>query len=192
MLNKPLILSTENLIQKEVIMKLKANWFALPATLIMVLLVFLLLIVSGNTNLSYAASASKKAPAMERKTAAEYTEIQIKQLEGALNFTDSQKPLWNDVTKVMRENAKETDARHEARAKARAERIEKNIKRSAVERIKAHTENTEAYLAQMKKLLPPFEALYNSMSDQQKIITDLLFETGKYGRHGRQSKRGRR
>ncbi|PKN85052.1 MAG: hypothetical protein CVU51_09425 [Deltaproteobacteria bacterium HGW-Deltaproteobacteria-1] len=173
-------------------MKVKANQVTFPATLVLAMTVILFIIVSVNTNLSYAAPASKKASAMVRKTAVEYTESQIKQLESALKFTDSQKVLWNDVTRVMRENAKETDARHEARAKARAERVEKNMHRSAVERIKVHTENTEAYLAQMKKLLPPFEALYNSMSDQQKTITDLLFETGKYGKHGRHGRYGKR
>jgi hypothetical protein len=138
-------------------MKANANQITFPATLIMGFLVFLLLIVSGNTNLSYAASASKKTPRVERKTAVEHTETQIKQLESALNFTDSQKVLWNDVTKVMRENGKETDARHEARAIARAERIEKNVEDSAVERIKAHTENTEAIWPDEETTAQPFE-----------------------------------
>ncbi len=173
-------------------MKLKTYQGTFPATLVLVMVMFLFIIISANTSLSYAASHGKKSQAMERKSAVTYTEGQIKLLESALNITDAQKPLWAKVTQVMRENAKETDARHEAREKARAERTEKEKPRSAVERMKAHTENTEAYLAQMKKLLPPFEELYASMSDQQKIITDLLFETGRYGKRGKAGRRGRR
>jgi len=37
-------------------------------------------------------------------------------------------------------------------------------------------------LAQLKKLIPPFEAFYNSQSDEQKKITDTLFRTGKYAK----------
>jgi len=35
----------------------------------------------------------------------------------------------------------------------------------------------------MKKFIPPFEALYTSMSDEQKKTTDTLFRTGKHGKH---------
>ncbi|MHB8137046.1 MAG: Spy/CpxP family protein refolding chaperone [Smithellaceae bacterium] len=171
-------------------MKRKAYQVTSPATLVFVM--FLFVIFSANASLSYAASHGKKSQAMERKSAVAHTENQIKLLESALNITDAQKASWNKVTQVMRENAKETDARHEANEKARAQRAEKDKPRSAVERMKAHTENTEAYLAQMKKLLPPFETLYASMSDQQKTITDLLFETGKHKRYGRHGRHGRK
>jgi len=40
--------------------------------------------------------------------------------------------------------------------------------------------NYGGHLAQLKKLIPPFEAFYNSQSDEQKKVTDTLFRTGKY------------
>jgi len=56
---------------------------------------------------------------------------------------------------------------------------------SALEHMKFHRQVTEAHLAQMNKLIPPFEAFYASMSDQQKNITDIVFRTGQYGRSKR-------
>ena len=75
----------------------------------------------------------------------------------------------------MRENAKEIDALTKDRAE--------NAKTmNSVEHMKFHMQITEAHLAQMKKLIPPFETFYNSQSDEQKKITDTLFRTGKYGK----------
>jgi RecJ-like exonuclease len=51
---------------------------------------------------------------------------------------------------------------------------------NSVEHMKLHSQITETHLAQLKKLIPPFEAFYNSQSDEQKKITDTLFRTGKY------------
>jgi hypothetical protein len=54
---------------------------------------------------------------------------------------------------------------------------------NAVERMKFHSQITESRLAQQKKLIPPFEALYTGLSDEQKKITDTIFMTGKHGKH---------
>ena len=37
----------------------------------------------------------------------------------------------------------------------------------------------------MEKLIPPFEALYASMSDPQKNMTDIIFRTGKHAKSRR-------
>ena len=73
----------------------------------------------------------------------------------------------------MRENAKDMDA-------LTKEKAENAKPMNAVEHMKLHSQITEAHLAQLKKLIPPFEAFYNSMSDQQKNITDMIFRTGKF------------
>jgi hypothetical protein len=152
-------------------MKQRNSLAAFPAAFI-VMVAFLAAIFFANANPSFAASG-KKAPAHANPSAIEYTEHQIKQLEGALTISDAQKPLWNDLTQVMRENAKEMDALTKNRAE--------NAKTmNAVENMKMHSQITEAHLAQLKKLIPPFEAFYNSQSDEQKKVTDTLFRTGKY------------
>lgn len=84
--------------------------------------------------------------------------------------------MWNNLTQVMRENAKEMDA-------VTKEKAESAKSMNAVERMKFHIQITEAHLAQLKKFIPPFEALYAGMSDEQKTVTDTLFRTGKHGKH---------
>jgi hypothetical protein len=73
----------------------------------------------------------------------------------------------------MRENAKDMDALTKDRA-------ENTKTMNAVEHMKFHYQITEAQLDQLKKFIPPFEAFYASMSDEQKKITDTIFRTGKF------------
>jgi hypothetical protein len=108
----------------------------------------------------------------------ESTEAQIKQLQGALTITQAQEPLWNNLTQVMRENAKDMDA-------IIKDRPENTKTMNSVEHLKLHSQITEAHLTQLKKLIPPFEAFYASLSDEQKKTTDTIFRTGKYGKHKR-------
>ncbi len=159
-------------------MKRKDYQVAFPVALVVVMVAFLATIFFANANLSFAASVKKKSPAVARTSAVEYAESQIKQLQGALNITMAQQELWNKLVQVMRENAKDMDALNKERAE-----IDKEM--NALDHMKFHRQVTEAHLAQMNKLIPPFEAFYASMSDQQKNITDIVFRTGKYGKSKR-------
>jgi uncharacterized membrane protein YhiD involved in acid resistance len=160
-------------------MKRKAYQIAFSATLVVVMVVFLSTIFFANANLSFAASVKKKSSAVARTSAVEHTEAQIKQLQSSLNITKGQEELWINLTQVMRDNAKDMDALF---TKARAEKTQT---RNAVEQMKFHSQITEAQLDQMKKFIPPFEALYASMSDEQKKSTDTIFQTGRYGKSKR-------
>jgi len=158
-------------------MKRKVYQVVFSATLVLVMAAFLSAVFFANPNSSMAASGKDKSQAI-RSSAVEYTEAQIKQLQGTLNITEDQQELWNKLTAVMRENAKDMDA-------FTKERAENAKPINAVEHLKLHRQITEEHLAQLKKLIPPFEAFYNSMSDQQKNITDIIFRTGKYGKSKR-------
>jgi hypothetical protein len=159
-------------------MKQKAHQVALPVALAVVMVAFLSAIFFANANLSFAATAKKKQAAAARTSAVDYTEDQIKRLQAALNITEAQKGLWDNLTAVMRENAKEMDAFSKKKA-------ENTKPLNAVEHLKFHQEITQAHLAQLEKLIPPFEAFYGSLTDQQKNITDTMFRTGKHGKHKR-------
>jgi len=154
-------------------MKRKAYQIVFSAILVVVMVVFISAIFFANANPSFAASGKKKSSAVAGISAVEHTEAQIKQLQGTLNITEAQQGLWNNLTSVMRENAKDMDA-------LTKEKAENAKPMNAVEHMKLHSQITEAHLAQLKKLIPPFEAFYNSMSDQQKNITDMIFRTGKF------------
>jgi hypothetical protein len=156
-------------------MKRKGYQVSFPATLVVVMVAFLSAIFFANANLSFAASGKKKSPAVDITSAVEHTEAQIKQLQGTLNITEAQEELWHNLTKVMRENAKDIDA-------FTKERAENTKTMNAVEYMKFHRQITETHLDQQKKLIPCFEALYASMSDQQKNITDIIFRTERHGK----------
>jgi hypothetical protein len=159
-------------------MKRNIYQVVLSATIVLVMVVFLSAIFFANADPSFAASAKKKSQAIARTSAVEHIEAQIKQLQGTLNINEDQKELWDNLTAVMRENAQEMDDL----AKERAENTEPM---NAVEHMKFHSEITQTHLDQLEKLIPPFEAFYDSLSDQQKNITDMVFRTGKYGKSKR-------
>jgi Tfp pilus assembly protein PilN len=145
---------------------------ALPATVV-VMVAFLSAIFFASPNSAYAATVKKKAPAVASTSAVEHTEARIKLLQDALKITDIQKESWNNLTQVMRENAKVMDALSKDRA-------EKTAALNSVERLKFHSQISEVQLEQLKKLIPPFEALYVIMSDEQKASTDAIMQTGKH------------
>jgi hypothetical protein len=159
-------------------MKLKNYQAAFPSALIVLMVAFLTTIFLANAAISFADSGKKKSSAHVRASAVESTEAQIKQLQGALTITQAQEPLWNNLTQVMRENAKDMDA-------IIKDRPENTKTMNSVEHLKLHSQITEAHLTQLKKLIPPFEAFYASLSDEQKKTTDTIFRTGKYGKHKR-------
>ena len=146
------------------------------AALVVVMVAFLSTIFFANANLSFADAGKKKSSAVARTTAVEQTEARIKQLHGALKITEAQEVLWNNLTQVMRDNAKDMDTLTKDKA-------ETANTMNAVEHLKFHSQITEAHLAQLKKFIPPFETLYNSMSDEQKKIADTIFRTGRHGKH---------
>jgi hypothetical protein len=125
---------------------------------------------------SFAATGKKKAAAVAEISAVEHTEARIKLLQGALNITEEQKPLWNNLTLVMRDNAKNMDSLSKDRA-------ENGKKLGTVEQMKFQSYIAENRSEQLKRFIPAFEALYASLSDDQKTVIDALFQTGKHGKH---------
>jgi len=95
-------------------------------------------------------------------------EARIKQLHDELNITQAQEDLWRPVTEVMRDNEKVMDALHKVRSQ-QAKTM------TAVEDVKSYAEIASAHADGLKKFTPVFEALYISMSDEQKKNADTIF-----------------
>ena len=143
-----------------------------PVVPVVLMAMFLSTIIFTNANSSFAGTYKKTLPGVERISGVEHTEAQIKELEEALMITEAQKEPWSSLTQVMRENAKAMDV-------LRKDRAEKNKDMNAVERVKLHSQITEVRSNQMKKFIPPFEAFYGSMTDEQKTIINEIFHGGK-------------
>ncbi len=156
-------------------MKRKSIKGFFPVVIVMIVAFFSILLLA-DVNPSVAATSKKKSTEVTRPTAVERTEARIKQLQGALKITEPQQALWNTLTQVMRDNAKEFD-------ELATLRVESTKIVNAVDNMKFYYQISKTHLDQQAKFIPPFEELYTSMSDAQKQTADLIFRTGKLGRH---------
>jgi protein CpxP len=92
----------------------------------------------------------------------------IDHLHDSFKITPQQESLWQDVAKVMRDNAQTLSNL----AKARSEHAKTA---TAVDDLKSYAEISEAHATGTKRLIPVFQALYDSMSPEQKSAADAEF-----------------
>ena len=141
---------------------------------VVVMVVFLATVIVASVNLAGASPGKVKFSS----TAVEHVENRIKELRTAIKITEAQELLWNNLTIIMRKNASEMDALTKEKA-ATPKAM------NAVEDLKFHLVITQAQAAQMEEFIPPFEALYISLSDAQKMSADSMFQKGRHPRHKR-------
>lgn len=172
-------------------MRKKVYRFTRPATPVVVMTVFLAAIFFIWTNLSIAATDTEKpakagpavsaTPPKARLSHVERTDAQTAKLKDALKITPEQQGKWDVLVQVMKDNAKDMDEQRKARTKKRSEM-------NAVEDMNNFIQVSEIHVAGMKKMVPVFEDLYKSMSDEQKKNADSIFKTGRPGRHAKPAK----
>jgi hypothetical protein len=126
-------------------------------------------------------SASTAAPAASAKTHAKRSpvdrvEARIAQLHSELKITPEQQPQWDALAQVMRDNAQQMQAALQARAQTVSTA-------SAVDDLHSYEAIADAHADGLKKFVPAFEALYNTMSDDQKKTTDAVFRSHQPNRH---------
>ena len=121
------------------------------------------------------------APAKPKRSMADRAEAHIKSLHDRLRITSAQEPQWTTVAQVMRDNARQMEAAIEQRRQAHG--------LSAVDDLKAYQAIADAHAQGLQKLVPAFQALYDTMSDEQKKNADAIFgQTRHRGHRGRRSK----
>jgi periplasmic protein CpxP/Spy len=133
-----------------------------------------------------ASAASPMAShAVTGKNAEERVEQHIKQLHAQLRITPAEEPQWNQFAEVMRENAREMD-------QAYMQRAEQFPTMNALQNMQSYAQLAEEHAEHVKKLIPAFEALYNSMPEQQKQLADQVFRANAERHIGAaQTRRGR-
>jgi hypothetical protein len=149
-------------------MKRTACQFTYPTGLA-VAVVLLTFMVFASPSPSRAASSEPGKATAGKVSKTDRVEARIKELHTKLRITPAQKDLWNNVTQVMRDNAKTMEALIKARS-------EKASTMTAVDDLKSYGEIAEAHADGLKKFIPVFEPLYASMSDAQKKNADTLFQ----------------
>lgn len=94
------------------------------------------------------------------------TEARLAFIKTDLEITEAQMPQWDAYAEAVRDRQKSMAAMHEDKMKAKGG--------TAVERMDARIKSMETMLDGLKALKGPTEALYASLSDEQKKQADQL------------------
>jgi protein CpxP len=104
-------------------------------------------------------------------------EERIKYLHQRLRITAAQEPLWSDVARAMRENARTA-------APLIRDRVQSSERGNALQNLDAYEKLGAAQLDGLNRFHTAFAALYDKLSPQQKKIADSLFRIGPLGMIG--------
>ncbi|MGO8917136.1 MAG: Spy/CpxP family protein refolding chaperone [Stellaceae bacterium] len=115
--------------------------------------------------------AATKRP---RRSPVDRVEQRIKTLHDALAITPAQEPQWNAVAQAMRDEA-------QAMQQAIGQR-EQSPTMNAVDDLKAYEAIADVHAQGLQKLVPAFQTLYASLSDDQKTKADALFSRARHPR----------
>ena len=94
-------------------------------------------------------------------------------LHERLRITPAQEPLWTSLTQVMRDNAT-------ALSPLRREQFQARQGGNSIELLSAGEKLDEAQLDGLRKFIAAYQALYDSMSDEQKKIADFVFRRSQF------------
>jgi len=97
-------------------------------------------------------------------------EANISELHQKLQITPAQEPQFSAVANVMRDNAR-----------LEASVPQRTANATAVDDLRVYIKYSELELAGLKKMLPPLEALYATLSPAQKKAADAIFRQGPGG-----------
>jgi uncharacterized protein with PIN domain len=123
-----------------------------------------------------AQSPDAAKPTHKRASRTDRVETRIKQLHDQLQITMAQEPQWGAVAQAMRDDA-------QAMQSAIAQRRQTRSSATAVDELRSYEQVTETHVAGLQKLIPAFQALYDTMSPEQKKNADAAFRH--QGRSGR-------
>jgi Spy/CpxP family protein refolding chaperone len=114
------------------------------------------------------AAAAPKAKAAN-SVPADPVETRIRKLHGELHITAAQEPQWAQVAQMMRDNSKTMmDLR-------RTQQLDDAKEPSAVDELKAYATVIDAHADEVRKFIPVFQSLYDSMPEAQKKTADAVF-----------------
>jgi periplasmic protein CpxP/Spy len=130
--------------------------------------------VAGGTEFRVAQGAPKaaapKAQAQQQQAPEQGIERQVAELKKRLNITAQQQPQFDAFAQAMRQNAQTMEPLMQEQ--------QQSPNRNAVEDLKSAAKFAEAEAESLKRLLPPLQALYDSLSDQQKKVADQVLVAG--------------
>ena len=115
------------------------------------------------------AQAAQKAPpkgqAQQQAPQEQGIEAQISELKKRLNITPQQQPQFDAFAQAMRQNAQTMEPLMQQQP---------SPIHNAVDDLKAAAKFSAAEADSLKRLVPPLEALYSTLTDQQKKVADQV------------------
>jgi len=126
----------------------------------------------NKTEVAQAQQSQPSSAAMSEKDAR--VEARIKSLHDRLKITSAEEPQWSGVAQAMRDNAREMQGAIEQRREARS--------MTAIDDLKAYQKIADTHAEGLEKLIPAFQTLYDSMSDEQKKTADAIFSKDHHGK----------
>ena len=124
--------------------------------------------IASSAEFRLAQAAQKPPPKAQAQQQApeQGIERQVTELKKRLNITPQQQPQFDAFAQAMRQNAQTMEPLMQEQ--------QQSPNRSAVEDLKAAVKFAEAEADALKRLLPPMQALYDSLSDPQKKVADQV------------------
>ena len=117
------------------------------------------------------ATPNAQAPVAGAQTAAPRSdarvEARITQLHKELKITKDQETEWNALAQDMRDNARAMSREMQSRNGTKP--------MNAVDNLKSYAQIADTHADGLKKIVPDFEKLYDSMSAAQKKTADAVF-----------------
>jgi hypothetical protein len=107
------------------------------------------------------------AVARDAGTPTERVNARITELHQKLRITGAQETKFDAMAEIMRSNAQAMETQREQRGDVRT--------LTAVDDLKSFQTMAQQHADGLKKLVPAFEDLYSSLSDEQKRSADALF-----------------
>ena len=125
--------------------------------------------LGGNPAVSAAPQANPNGtPGEAGRNREDRVEGRIAGLHARLHITQAQEPQWQQFAQVMRDNARALDQAYE-------QRFQRLSSMTAPENMQSYAQIAEQQAQDAQKLVPAFQALYSTLSDQQKQAADQVF-----------------
>jgi hypothetical protein len=116
---------------------------------------------------SGAAPQARQPAAQGPASRGEEVERQTAELKKQLQITPQQESQFDAFAQIMKSNAEAMDSA--------IQREHQNPPKNAVDDLKSIEQLAETQLSGLKRLVPAFQSLYDSLSDQQKKTADTVF-----------------
>lgn len=139
-----------------------------PCLMIAIMSIVWMIVSFSISNISFAEPNSPASNPLIKPSLVEHLDAHFAVLHDKLKITRDQESKWREFTQVMLENIQTMQVLEEKRQQSAGAM-------TALEDLKSYSTIANEHANGIKRFIPAFEALYNSMSEEQRRNADSLF-----------------